>query len=56
VNTQARTLLLRVERLPCLLSITSTVYLWLAYPIPTSIITNSVGLDTADQRLDRIDF
>jgi hypothetical protein len=56
VHTRARALLLRVERLPRLLSITSTVYLWPAYPIPSRITTNGVGLDTADQRLGRIDF
>ena len=54
--TQARALLFRVERLPHLLSITSTVDRLLACPSPASTIANSICLHSANQRLDRIIF
>jgi hypothetical protein len=38
------------------MTLTSTVYLWMAYPIPASTVTHSIGLGTADQRLDLVNF
>jgi len=38
------------------MSVTSTVYLWLAYPSPVSTVALSSSLDAADQRLNLIDL